>query len=41
LFPSIWVIKDAVETAVHSLSHIIFGRETYMAEGPEDRLGGK
>jgi hypothetical protein len=33
LFPSIRVIKDAAETAAHSLSHIIFGRETYMAEG--------
>ena len=33
MFPSIRVIKDTAETAAHSLSHIIFGRETYMAEG--------
>ena len=26
-------LKDAAETAPHSLSHIMFGRETYMAEG--------
>jgi hypothetical protein len=33
LFPSIRVIGDIAETAAHSLSHIIFGRDTYMAEG--------
>jgi hypothetical protein len=33
VFPSITVIKDAAETAAHILSHIMFGRETYMAEG--------
>jgi hypothetical protein len=35
LLPSIRVIKDAAETAAHSLSPAIFGRETYMAEGPK------
>lgn len=33
LVPSIRVTKDTAETAAHSLSHIIFGRETCMAEG--------
>ena len=33
MFLSIRVIKDTAETAAHSLSHFIFGRDTYMVEG--------